>query len=225
MKKIILFLFVFCASLIAKSQDLTVFNFMNDVKNAKYQEGVLNGTVHNYNGSPFLSDEFKSGEIETVKGLIYKGLDLRFNIYQDQVEFKQDKRAYMVPKDNFIKSAKIGEDIFILASVGQNKASTYYRKITNGKVTLLEKYNVAYNEAQKRVAYSDPKPAEYVRQSNDYYLLIATDGFAHKISGVKSINELFPLKENEIKDFLKKNKLGVKKEADLIRVAEFLSSF
>lgn len=223
MKKLLVLLFVLGCAITTQAQlgQTTLSSFYEQVKKAHYENGVLVEHV-NYKGSPYLNEKFQAGEVITNQNMAFKNLLLRYDIYNDQIEFKKDSEILIVPKNNFVIKAVMAQDTFILLPHA-NGTTGFYQQVHINKTSLLKKYSVDFNPAQKPQAYQDAKPAEYVRKSDDFYLLLS-DRSVHKISGLKSIIELFPQKDKEIKDFVKTNKLNVKKETALIKLTDYIST-
>ncbi len=222
MKKLFILLFILGCTITTKAQlgETSLSSFYEQVKKAHYENGVLVEQI-NYKGSPYLNKEFQTGEIITTQKVVFKNLLLRYDIYNDQIEFKKDSEILIVPKNNFVSKAVMAQDTFIL--LPQTSGVGFFQQIHANKASLLKRYCMDYNPAQKPQAYQDAKLAEYVRKSDDFYLLLP-DHSIHKISGIKSIIELFPQKDSEIKDFVKNNKLNVKKEPGLIKLTDYLST-
>jgi len=180
-------------------------------------------TYDRISGSPYFSDEFTEGEVIMQDGEKYEGVLLRYDIYSNRIEFKNKDGQIMEilePEryDRFI----VGENIFkyIPYEEGNKTHLAYMQTLTGGKVTLYKKLRVDFQEAKKPQAYQDAVPPKFVVMAPDYYLSV--DGNpAWKIKSQKQTIELLSSAEAALPSYVRKEKLNLNKEEELIRAIEF----
>lgn len=170
-------------------------------------------------GSPYAQEHFMNGSVIQNDSIIYKQIPLKYNIYNDQILFKHNDgmEFYLAAPEKF-KEIRIAGQRYIYRDFlkGNKKTNGYYELLEEGKISLLKKELIVLKEAQQAKAYKDPEPARFIMKPTEYYLL--KDG--NKIFAVKNEKHLLTLLDHkeELKAFIKKNKLKTRKAEDLIRI-------
>ena len=175
-------------------------------------------------GTPYLSENFKPGEVYTKDSILYKA-PLRYNIYADEIEFKIDDIIYWIAVPQNIVHVKIDESVFIYIHTGEkkNKKGSYYELLVGGKCKLLLKRNIAFFEAEAVKAYVEAKPAQF-REMNDTYFLQFNNGIPQVITNMKSVKNTLSEKSSDISKYIKKDKISIKKKDDLIKLVRYCNS-
>lgn len=191
------------------------------------EKGTTGNTIslENIKGSPYLDDTFLSGEILTTSNTQYTGVPLRYNIYNDEIEFQgKNKEAYNLEKST-IKSVTINKTTLVYRpyAISEKMGRSYFELLVNGKVKLLKRYQVRFEKEQPAKPYKDPVPAQFKTNSPDFYVAIE-EAEARKISGTKDLLSLFPEKQAEISAFIKSKKLKTGKQEDLIQIISFCNN-
>ena len=148
-------------------------DFLSLVNKGSIKRAIL--TEGDIKGSPNLNDNFVLGSILTLNKIKYVDVPLRYNIYNDDIEFEVDKNTYLaISNPKSMKEICIGDDVFIY-TIKRNKKGDqfgYYQLLQKGKVQLLSRYNIVFKEATTTTGYKAPEPAKLERNSNTYYLTI-----------------------------------------------------
>lgn len=177
-------------------------------------------------GSPYLQDEFVSGSIYTAQKIHYIEVPLRYNIYNDNLEFKlpsDEIQALSAPEiveiaiigdiqlnySPFIKSNKVRHGFLIL--------------LEEGKASLFSKPVVAFKEATEPAAYKLVEPAKFVRKADEFYIRIGNEP-AKLINGKKDLIESFQDNREKVENYIDKNRIKTNKSEDLIKVVSFYNS-
>mgnify|MGYP003678232948 CR=1 FL=1 len=178
-------------------------------------------------GSPYVTDEFLSLKIENFKDKIFSG---RYNAHNGEMEIKlsEDK---IIALDNNV-------DYTITFIGSKKKYKTYTYKDANlnpqrdflvvvdkdSSFTLLKKEYIKFQEKVKpKSSYDKEKPAKFTKGNDTYYLNFDNETkilFQNK----KQFLGSFPKAEAQLKSYIKKNKLSLKDENDLIKIVAYLSS-
>ncbi len=173
-------------------------------------------------GSPFLFDDFITGQIKLKNGKIYQG-PLRYDIYGNQIEFKTsngDVLSVVNPGD--IESVVLRDAILVYVSENSSKdKGSFYEEKVSGKYDLFVKHNVAYKDPEPAKPYFEPKPATFVKKDNEYF--VNSDAGLIQIKNKNTVLDVLPEKKSEIESYIKKEKLKISEEVDLVKIVELLN--
>lgn len=191
----------------------------------KEAEKAMGGKVYeNIEGTPYLNDAFKQGEVFFDKGR--HALPVRYNIYDDWIEYQQNNQTYILDADARIKKVRFDDYTFIVEkyeSKGKIKRG-YFTMLDSGKVMLLSKKIVTYRERQDAKALeSGSTPAKYSRASDTFYYKIG-NGELLKVENLKNMVASFPDKQEELNHFVKKEKISPRKEEELRKLVRYYNS-
>jgi len=176
-------------------------------------------------GSAYLNQHFVFGTVVQKNGVEFKELPLRYNIYNQCVEFKQNDQILSIAEPWKINYVIMGEQKFVYAPVttSGNVKSTYFHQLTNDKFQLLKKYEIVLrksdfnadvidNEDNNAYRFDKPLPSYYLRYQ---------DGTAHRIDSRKKLIKLLQPIPQEIIDYILKNNVDVKNENQLIDILNY----
>ncbi|MDX1315659.1 MAG: hypothetical protein R3356_09160, partial [Eudoraea sp.] len=135
------------------------------VRGQIFSANSITGGVE-YQGSPYLNDEFKPGRVYTELG-DYPVL-LRYNTYASVFEVKTGKdNTGQLQKTKNMK-VKVGNRNFELAKLPDGK-DVYLEKLAEGTLTLWANHTCRFREAKKNESsYGSDKPAAFI-SSTEYY--------------------------------------------------------
>ncbi len=177
-------------------------------------------------GSPYLNKEFIKGNIITKDNIVYENVPLRYNIYNDDIEFEMSEGAYLaISNPKKMKEIHIGEEVFIYAIKRQKKGEQYgyYKLVEDGEIQMLSRFNIVFKEATNTTGYKAAEPPQFNRNANSHYIKIGTKE-PQQLSKKKEIEKVFGAKSKEILAFIKKEKLNIRKEQDLKELVQHLNS-
>lgn len=187
-------------------------------------KGIL--TEDEIEGSPYLDREFVSGTIYTTQRQQFNEIPLRYNIYNDNLEFKTPENEIMaLSAPEIVEKAVIGNAIltyspFLLA----NKTKKgFFVILEDGKASLYSKPLVSFKEASAPAAYKDAEPAKFVKKADEYYIRIGSET-AVLINTKKDLIAAFPDNTDKIESFIAKNKIKINKAEGLKEVVRFYNS-
>ncbi len=210
--------------------------------NAIYQIGVrqidlernnefLNLTDAEYKqviGSPYAIKEFMQGNIYQGDKLVQSGIFLRYNMYADEIEIKNsidDTEYNALVKDSNV-FVKIFNDVYVLIPFeGSDEKGSYFKIITPGKhLDLYKKSSVVYTPRTfPKTSYDREKPAKFT-QTDTYFLVEKTGKFVELPNSKSKLLKVMKNKGKEVKSFLKKNNINLKKEKDLIKLVKYYNT-
>ena len=197
----------------------TELYFTKAVKAPTYNEVV---------GSPYLYEEFVPAKVNDID----KTLFVRFNVYDNSIEFKgDDGKIYSMPKSN---------DYVIELLNGSNKVyetheydddrkeigNTFFEKVYSDddfglylrEIILFTPVKMAKN------SFETNKPAKFKKGKADFYfqqLDIDTPTLLKLPKREKQFLKIFDEHSAAVKDFIKKEGLDLEETEDLIRFFQF----
>jgi hypothetical protein len=177
-------------------------------------------------GSAYLNDEFVDGEVFTTSKIRYEGMLLRYNIYNDEMEFKaENDQILAIASPEGIEKIEYGDIKMVYSpySDAKNSKNGFFIALREGKASLYKKPEIVYQEAKEAAAYSDPKPAMFVRKPDKYYIRTGNDA-ARLSNKKKDLPDLFPDHSSEIASFIKSNSINPNKEEDLKKLVDYYNS-
>ncbi|EZH74406.1 hypothetical protein ATO12_11595 [Aquimarina atlantica] len=237
MEKMILFfitsMFMFAANAQLKMGNHSQTNFLTPLfhihksfTNNKNPNGILSEVI----GTPYENEKLELGEIvhTNSKQKIQK-LFLRYNAFNDQIEVSKTLEASEL--HGLLKSdhiyARINNKEYHYKRYkdlnNQTKKGYLIKLRSNTKISLYKLLVKKYTKAKAaNTSYHKNTPAKFTDQ-HTYYLEIGEKLFLVSSSKKKTIS-IFPNNQKEVKDFIGKEKLSLKKEKDLVKLVNFYST-
>ncbi len=171
-------------------------------------------------GSPYAQQDFITGSVVLENGDTYEAVPLRYNAFEDQVEFKHPNGVVLnLNNPNNLKLVTIGQQqytYFEKAETPPDGLTGYFELLESGAIQLFKRQNIILEKAAPAKAYQDPKPARFKARPTDYYIHYQNQLF--KVNSENQLFNTFPSLEKELKPFIKKQKLKFRKEEDLRRI-------
>lgn len=178
-----------------------------------------------YKGSPYLNDSFVTGNIEMKDGKTYNNILLRYNIHNDQVEFKNKSETIAIDNPNKIAIIRIDKQEFYYFSFYENEElkKGYLEMVSNGKYALYLRHRVILETASKDGAYHKAtKPTFHLQKPN--YFIARKDSIPVKVKSADDILSAYKDLEENLKKYTGKKKLKLKKEEDFINLLNYLNT-
>ncbi|HMG91977.1 MAG TPA: hypothetical protein VK589_18100 [Chryseolinea sp.] len=174
-------------------------------------------------GSPYMDDKYK-------EGMIYYGdknykAPIRYNAYQDLIEYQQNGKALTLDANQSIKKVIVGDEVFVpLTPAGNTKKPGYFALLDSGKLNLYSKKRIVYMPFKKqgKLDGSD-QPAEFKKSPDIFYFQLG-DGQLQEVDNMKSLIASLPDKQDELTQYVKKEKISPKKEKDLLQFVKYYNS-
>ena len=176
-------------------------------------------------GTPYLTEKYVDGEI--LFGTTGRSaVPLRYNVFQDLMEYQQNGKALVLDPSTKIKRVKLGESTYVVDKFEYDGKTKYgfLNLLDSGKVTLLAKKVVKYQAPLKgRALDGGDVPAKFSRSSDTYFYRIG-NGELQEVNNLKDMIASFPDKQEELKQFAKKEKISPKKEDELLKLVRYYNS-
>jgi hypothetical protein len=215
---------LFSISTIAQSMATgSVADFLN-MRNAGVKRNPYL-TMEEIDGSAYLNDEFIIGSILTKDNIRYIDVPLRYNIFNDVIEYEMSEGSYLAISDpEKMKEICIGDDVFIY-DIKRNKKGEqygYYKLVEDGRIQLLSRFNIVFKEGTTTTGYKAAEPPKFNRNANSLYLKIGTEE-PQQLSKKKDIGRIFGPKAKEVLALMKTEDLNFRKEGDLSKLVNLLN--
>lgn len=173
-------------------------------------------------GTPYYNDEWISGTIKLKNGVELKIESCKYDVYEGKLIFLKDETPLYFSNPEDINSFMLGSSKFINLKLKNN--NDFYEKLLEAEnFVLLKKYQCVFIKGKETDGINPATKNKYKVNSNYYY---KKENEALKKIKFKeqAILELIPDKKEEIKNYIKENKLNCKDEKDVIKVFEFYST-
>jgi len=188
------------------------YELMFDKKNANDYSEI--------EGSPYLNNEFINGAYY-MKDTLAVQLPTRYNIYSDQMEYRQDGVNYVVGSPQNLSKIVLGESTFVyLPFIGKGG---YYELIESGKYKLVQKRRVDFKPSE------GAKPLVGLTKSSfekypDVFFLVNHQNQALRIGNMNSIINALSDQKTKIETFIKQEKISNTKKENLIKITNYYNS-
>lgn len=183
-------------------------------------------TEKDIKGSPYLNDEFVKGSIFTVQMLKYDSIPLRFNIYNDELQFKTPTGEVMaLTAPEIVEKAEFGsfQMVYSPYSLTNKIKKGFFLVLEQGKASLYAKPGIHFQEPSEPAAYKEAEPAKFSRKADEYYIRIGKEQ-AILINSKKDLIAAFPDNHEKIESFVNKNKIKTNKPESLKEVVKYYNS-
>jgi hypothetical protein len=234
MKKILLLIIVSIMSLPLFSQaNNSAYNLNTrqiDLAEKRAAFGLTEEEFNNIEGSPYANELFTAGNIYKNDKELFKDVLLRYNIFADEIEIKQnenvsdDSYGALIKEPNTL--VKILNNIYIFVPFeGSNEKGHYFSILTEeSNFDLYKKTEVSYSApSYAKTSYDRDRPASFTQKS--IYYMVSKDGKFYELPNSKSkIIKVMNKRKDQVKAYIKTANLDFKKEIDLIKLVKYYNS-
>jgi len=212
-----------CLAQVAVSKELTNIRDVLELNNMQATDG---SRYLNVKGSPYLSEFF-------VPATIYPDDDLffvKYNVVDDEIEVKLSASRTIILDNAFKKYTIVfkesKEKIVTLNEDGEKNPSYFFEVKKTDKASVYKKKSKNYLEAVKATDnFSKDRPARFSKLEEVFYIQLTPEGSVKELpKKKKAFLAMFQNNQNDIKDFIGKNKIKLNKESDLITLFTFIES-
>ena len=174
-----------------------------------------------YDGSIYLQNKFVESSIidETSSGTYDS--ELRYNIYTDAVEYKENSELFELSKNPKIQ-ARIGEDYFYYCQFktqrGVDREGYYILVELHDQYRIYKRYEVKIKDPVKMDVYNGTPEPGSIRKKVNYFLEENDIIVELPLDKKEILTTAFSDKSDELKQYIKKEKIRLKKEEDLVRL-------
>lgn len=179
-------------------------------------------------GTPYIYKDFVPSEIEGVKSK----MNLRYNAFDDVVEVeKAPNEIYTVSKEPTYGVIFMNYDrkklrlVTIVDKKNENVLIYAFELMNNNKLALLRRDKIDFKEGKVAKTSFELNSKPQFTSIKSTYLLEQKDRTIIEFPSSKSkLLALYPSHANDIKSYLKDNKIDLSDESDMIKTTHFLST-
>jgi hypothetical protein len=218
MKQIVVLLVAVFAFSFTTDAQLVRVNGYEQILNPKESEEIppsLQGIQY----KKYLSKDYKPAYVDDIKQRAF----LRYNIYEDQMEFVKDDNIYYLQKD-IGRKVRFSDNTTYLVYDLEGEPQ-FFLVHQEGKNMLLAKQVVRFVEAREpNSGYDRGTPPDYKRRKDELYIAIEGKDLAEVPRKKKDFFKIFGDQGTVIKEYMKKNKLGHKRVEDLKKIMTYYNT-
>ncbi len=231
MKTISLITLLVLFPILSKSQISPGRKFLSDVIDPSMinTELFYNGKYKEISGSPFLEKELQNGTIILNDDRKVENVLIRYNAYEDALLYQIAKDQITMLDPPVIKGFEFQPNDrnvkFISISIIEGKKH-FYEVIYDGKSTLVVRHQIKLtNKTNNAGSYgANDMQGSAFKKLETYFLLDATGKIFEISLTKKSLTSALGSHEEELKAFIKENKLKVREKIDLATLLEYYDS-
>ncbi|MEM6684238.1 MAG: hypothetical protein AAF617_00470 [Bacteroidota bacterium] len=182
----------------------------------------------NAKGSPYLYEEYKLARF-SVSDKNYGNILMRFNTYTNEIELKptaegEEVGALMKLDDSKITFGNETLQLFSYTDEDGDAQKGYFLVLNTAKnMQLLLRKKCVFSPNEKAMTANQADRAAKFTQYDYFY--IVKDGTPVAVSPKKkSVVNIFPDKKDEIKTFIKSEKLKLKKQQDFAKLIDYIAT-
>lgn len=168
-------------------------------------------------GSPYLND-WEYADIIFTSGGEVKDLLVRYNVYSNQLLYKEKQQTYLMGAPDSISELRFPDKTFIYSEYLPGK-KTFFEVVLKGKVSLLTKYEIEvtpanYNEA---LFSGNKNDVLYIKQK----LYLQKGKSIVPITKKTELLEVLSDKKVEVVNLMTKERLSFRKKQDMTKLIAY----
>ncbi len=184
-------------------------------------------------GTPYLFPAWKQGNIYLKDSSHIKNINIKYNIYTDDVLYLNSRSGDSLIIDrSLINAFEILDDsaggIILFKDInlkpGTNGKSAFIKVLYDGKSKFLIKYNKIFIKADYKGAYAAGRKYDEYTDNYQYYILKDNNELNKIKLNKKSVIKVLSDKENKVKSFIDTQGLAPDNEKNIISVLEYYDS-
>ncbi|MFC4165459.1 hypothetical protein ACFOWU_17455 [Epilithonimonas zeae] len=224
MNKFILIVFLLIADTIfaqAGNENISFStgNFFMRGNRPSTKEKIIDGTPY-INGNDFTK--------VIIEGYSKNVQNLRYNAYDDEMEFKEGEDIYFTNKEEGLKidfpALKKTYQCLNYSYDNKNRFGYLVLLVDNPKYSLFKKEKVELLKGEKSPNAYSKDANDYYAKEKDVYLIKKDNTFSKLPKNQKEFINDFSLNKTEFDKFIKDNKLNFSKEEDLKKIITYFNS-
>jgi len=211
------------AGLNVKTDEIGQVNAMENLLRALSYTNSYEIKEAEVEGIAYLDENFTDGVVVLTTGAKYADIPLRYNVYNDLIEFKNRKgEVFNINNPSSINELTIGSSKFVYVNfIHSNKEKQLFAEvIAEGKASLLKHHRLSLQPAKQAETHRAAQPPKFVKVPSEY-LIKKEGGNVQLIKTKKELLTMLTDKSKAINDMMAREKLSVKVESDLKRIVDF----
>ncbi len=169
----------------------------------------------------YLDENWLPGEIVLFDETVFSDRLLRYNIYTRQMEFVYKGDTMAIANTDEIRDMKIGNRKFIFESFTYNDESEndWLEVLVDGDYSLYQYRRIVYRYVED-ISESNAETDRFF-MTEKYYVQDDGSKIKELPNTRKQIVRCLTEKNSDIESYMKKNKLKLTREGDLVKLVEF----
>lgn len=198
-------------------------SFRNDATKTERKQIELR--YSSIEGSPYNTKKFTKSDIYFKDGNVKRGIYVRLNLYENNLEFEHGLEFYILTKlEHVEKIAFSNQEIIYIGKKHKGNLRGFYRLNIGGDNQLLSSLKVEFKEAVSATnSYSEDSQPSFKLEKEKYYLLLK-NGNLKTFKNRKNFYSEFSSSNDELVEYVKKNKLNPNKYEGLSQIVKFLNT-
>ncbi len=182
-------------------------------------------------GTPYFNEDFKTGDIYFPDGSKINQIAIRYNIYRDELEFKNSTsgKIFIIDKKriNGFKINDSGEDLhfeYFILKPDKPEEKVLIQVLYKGKTMLVLKHKKMFIKADYKGAYASGEKYDEFQDDKDYYLITDNDIVQKIRLNKRSVLKALDNNQSGLKEFSLNAKIDFSDPADVIKLLVFYDS-
>lgn len=215
------FMLLFLAPISLFAQDTYIASEIRNLVGRLNWNKTINPSSVEIQGSPYLNEAFQLGEVYYDGKYKISRLPLRYNLHNDEIEYKEKNAIMAFADPNSIDKVVIGDQVFVYIKKDKKSPVSGFVQMWNDRLpTVLTKMKVDFLEKEEAKPYVDPKPARFERGYDKHYLM-KNQNEIEKIVSVKKLIKSLGKHQSELSAFAKKEKVSSSDPEELAILLNF----
>jgi hypothetical protein len=191
----------------------------------------MNALFEGVKGTPYFNEEWKTGDIYFTDGTEINQINIRYNIYKDELEFKNSTsgQAFKIDRAriNGFRMNGPGNNLqferFEL-DPGKSGEKSFIQVLYKGETMLLLKYKKQFIQADYKGAYSSGNKYDEYLDDKEYYLVKDNDTVRKIKLNRKSVLKALEDHQPALEEYASINKIDFTDPEDIIKLLSFYDS-
>lgn len=219
---IIIILYSFYFSGVAQTYIISDLSTLSDqyTVDKSGKSGLIDPSIE---GSPYLNDKFLEGEVIINDSIRIENVHLRYNIYNDKIEFKNENEQ-ILEIGNHSTSYIFNFEELLFRNLDYLNDGTPKQGIleilVDGQVKLYKKYSLKLETATKAVGFQEATPNRFVRK-DDVYLIAVDQEIPYIFNNAKKLLPELQKIKPDINSFIKTEKIRLRSEKGLHALIQY----
>ncbi|GJM30351.1 MAG: hypothetical protein DHS20C17_29860 [Cyclobacteriaceae bacterium] len=180
--------------------------------------------LENVEGTPYLYEEFKPGDIYYGGEHKIEQIPLRLDIFHDRLEYKDEKGAVMAfGNPEMMDYVKIGKEVFIYLPKNPSYKISGFLKMWNTRMPcLLSRMNVNYLKGEEAKPYDlHPGRPDRLERVQDIQYVMRSRNDVEKVSSIKKLIKYLGAHEAELSEYAETADLSPKEPEKLVKLVNY----
>lgn len=186
---------------------------------------VQGESIPGVEGSQYLSEEWIKGRITLNDGNIIDPIELRLNVYKNEIHYLEKGIEYSVADPKIIKEIAIGDRIFIYGSYKKEKtiSNGFFEILVEGKTELLVLHYITRKPAYYNEALSCGDKYDHLILGERYFIKRGDSIVEHDKKG-KNLIACLGDKSDLLRKKIEEENLSFKKMGDIVKIITYINT-